>query len=150
MNENSIGTNTQMVTLDALKASKSKLERLLETFEAIEDKLDPAPAPKPDTVNPNVFRIRNSLRNELEKIEDVLDKFVDAAKALNIRMNILQKKICDGRNKGAWGIILKHAAEINQSHFDKLVIAAQLYEQHAIFMERLVTFANADCLPDEG
>lgn len=147
MNEQTIGTNSPKVTLDGLK---NDIERLLETFEAIEDKLDPAPAPKPDTVNPNIFYRKNSLGNELRKVEGAITELHDAVNGLRKRMGALQEKLCDGRNKGAWRIILKDAAAVNQTHFEAIMQAAALYEQHALFIEKLVTFANADCLPDEA
>lgn len=149
MNEQTIGTNSQMVTLEALKASKNELERLLETFEAIEDKLDPAPAPKPDKVNSDIFYRHNCLRNELRQIEDAITNLDDAATTLRNRLGALQEKICNGRNGRAWSVILKHAGAINCAHFDAIMQAATLYEQHALFIEKLATFANADCLPDE-
>lgn len=150
MSEKTIGANSPKVTLDAIKASKSELERLLEVFENIEDKLDPAPAPKPDTVNPNVFRMRNSLRDELRKVDDAITSLDDATIWLRNRVRALQEKICDGRNKSAWGVILKDAAEINQYNFEAIRQAWTNYYQYALFIEKLVTFANTDCLPDEA
>lgn len=144
MSEKIIGANSPKVTLDGLK---NDLERLLETFEAIEDKLDPAPAPKPDTVNPNIFYRKNSLGNELRKVESAITELHDAVNGLRNRMGALQEKLCKGRNKGTWRIILKDAAAVNQTHFETLMQAAVLYEQHALFIEKLATFANADCLP---
>lgn len=147
MNEQTIGTTSPKVTLDALK---NDLEKLVEAFEAIEDKLDPVPAPKQDTVNPNIFYRKNSLGNELRKVEGAITELHDAVNGLRKRMGALQEKLCDGRNKGAWRIILKDAAAVNQTHFEAIMQAAALYEQHALFIEKLTTFANVDCLPDEA
>lgn len=147
MPEQPIGQKEQ--TLTALTRSKFQIEKLLATFEAIEEKLDPEPAPKPDTIDPNIFFSNLLLKPEINKLEKVAYEFECAVTDFRNAIKSAQQKLCNGRNRKAWHHILERADAMNFAQYDSVMRQIKLYEQQALFIARLVTYANADCLPYE-
>lgn len=150
-------TTTTAQAQDAIKAELlARLDKaqnaLCDIGDALDDlgeKLNPAPAPLRDTIDPNAAYLRHKLHEPMEALFAAAD---EAGRAAN-SMRFLAKRIVPApncRNAKAWGEMVElfstHlSAQESLAHdaLNALCHAARL-------LSLAVTFAEADALPDEA
>ena len=150
-------TNTPTQAQDAIKAAL--LERLDKAQDALcgigdalddlGEKLNPAPAPLRETIDPNAVYQRSRLYEPMETLFTAADEVGRAASS----MRFLAKRIVPSpgcRNAKAWGQMV----ELFSSHLSAQESLAQDAINALCHAARLlslaVTFAEADALPDEA
>ena len=150
-------TNTTTQAQDAIKAEL--LERLDKAQDALcgigdaldglQEKLNPAPAPLRETIDPNAVYQRSRLHEPMETLFTAADEVGRAAHS----MRFLAKRIVPTprcRNAGAWESMVALFSEHLSTQETALHDALHAMCSAAKLLSLTVTFAEADALPDEA
>jgi len=135
--------------LERLDMAQDALCGIGDALDGLQEKLNPAPAPLRDTIDPNAAYLRHKLHEPMEALFTAADEVGRAAHS----MRFLAKRIVPSpgcRNAKAWGQMV----ELFSSHLSAQESLAQDALNALCHAARLlslaVTFAEADALPDEA
>lgn len=138
-----------LVTL--LNRTYDQINDLQGQLDALTERIDPAPAPLPDTVNP--YRLRNlpplyARRVDVDKASENLWRAVIELKDAARR---LKKEIPAASNVEAWAVAMDEMESVLDSLCQSVQHGADAVVQHALLMAQLLVLAaNGEVVLPEG
>ena len=133
-------TPTQSDESDRTRHTDTTREQLLALLGELTEKLEPAPAPKLETVNPGALYLP-PLYEARKALEDAFEEAKKAAIKLEEAMKVASKKILPARNERAWKHIFDDANITLRDMVDVCGWQAKTINRQAIQMAHLLIMA---------
>lgn len=135
-----------LVTL--LNRTYDQINDLQGQLDALTERIDPAPAPLPETIDPNILWTALQLREEKQAVNAAGEAFGRTVEEFRQAARRLRMHLPSGRNARAWGQLLKWLDDEARLHIEAVDAALSGLLRHASIVAALVTFAQADNLPE--
>lgn len=134
--------------MSLLERSHDQLVELEDDLQELAMIIDPAPRPLPETVNPAALMSSLLLRDEAEAVQKGAEAFGRTVEEFHRAAKRAQSLLDGGRNARAWKVVLERLEGETFSHVEAVHNATASLLRHMRTVAALVTFAQADALPE--
>lgn len=117
-------------------------------LDEIQERIDPAPAPLPETIDPNILWTKLQLREQKQAVNAAAEAFGRTVEEFRQAARRLRLQLPSGRNARAWKKLLGMLDEEARLHIEAVDAALSALLWHTSTVAALVTFAQADNLPE--
>lgn len=117
-------------------------------LDALTERIDPAPAPLPETIDPNILWTALQLREEKQAVNAAAEAFGRTVEEFRQAARRLRRQLIIGHNARAWQRILERLDEEAHLRVEAVDNAIVGLLRHTSIVAALVTFAQADNLPE--
>ena len=131
-----------------LESTWGQLDALQGQLDELTEKINPEPAPLPDTVNPNILFTRVQLTDERDAVHKAARALGSEVEAFRKAVDTMKRGLLHGRNRQAWQVILGKVDGVTSYHLEAIDNSIAALMKHISTLAALVTFAQADSLPD--
>lgn len=135
-----------LVTL--LNRTYDQINDLQGQLDALTERIDRAPAPLPETIDPNILWTKLQLREEKQAVNAAAEAFGRTVEEFRQAARRLRRQLIIGHNARAWQGILERLDEEAHLRVEAVDNAIAGLLRHASIVAALVTFAQADNLPE--
>lgn len=140
------GSRAQPVRL--LHSTSDQVSSLQAQLDEIQERIDPAPAPLPETIDPNILWTKLQLREQKQAVSAAAEAFGRTVEEFRQAARRLRRQLIIGHNARAWQRILERLDEEAHLRVEAVDNAIVGLLRHTSIVAALVTFAQADNLPE--
>lgn len=131
-----------------LNRTYDQINDLQGQLDALTERIDPAPAPLPETIDPNILWTKLQLREQKQAVNAAGEAFGRTVEEFRQAARRLRLQLPSGRNARAWKELLGMLDEEARLHIEAVDAALSGLMWHTSTVAALVTFAQADNLPE--
>ncbi|MGE9984203.1 hypothetical protein [Desulfovibrio sp. SGI.169] len=126
-------------------------ERLLSLMEQLSDKLEPEPAPLPETVKPGCLQYLPPLYARRTAVDKAAENLWKAVSELKYAMKPLRAEIPAASNVRAWAVAMDHMEQVLDSMCQSVQNGVDAIARQALLMAQLLVLAaNGEVELPEG
>ena len=131
-----------------LACSYEQMEDIQDQLAELSEKINPEPAPLPPTIDPNILFTGMQLKEEEQAVVDAGNALGAAVEEFKRAARRVRSQLAGGRNARAWGKLTGWLDEEAKLRVEAVDNAIRALLWHTRLVAALVTFAQADDLPE--
>ena len=131
-----------------LNSTYEQVGNLQAQLDEIQERIDPSPAPLPETIDPNILFTGMQLKDEEQAVVDAGNALGTAVEEFRQAARRMRAQLASGRNARAWSKLTGWLDEEARLRVDTVDNAIRALLWHTRLVAALVTFAKADNVPD--